>query len=216
MRIAPLASLAAEVVLSLLAPPRCAACDAPVPMLRAFCAPCATTVVRASEHAHVTAAFVYGGAVARAVARCKYEDRPDLARVLADLLWRALEGDAAPCSCDVVVPVPLHATRLAERGYNQAALLARPIARRLGAPMLARALARVRNTPRQATLDRAARLANVDGAFAARSPRNIAGAHVLLIDDVCTTGATLGACERALLHAGAAAVTCAVVARTEL
>jgi ComF family protein len=216
MRIGALASLAVEVALSLLAPPRCAGCDERVPMLHAFCASCASTIVRASPKARVVAAFVYGGAVARAIARCKYEDRPDLARVLADLLWRAVEDDAAVRTCDLVVPVPLHAARLAERGYNQAALVARPMARRMRVPMLARALARTRDTPRQAALHRAERLANVDGAFAARTPNALAGGRVLLVDDVCTTGATLDACERAILDAGAAAVTQAVVARAEL
>lgn len=93
---APLASLAFELFASLLAPPRCAACDAPVALLAAFCPPCARTVVRAHVDdslgdSAVVAGFAYGGAVARAISRFKYERRPDLARPLGDLLWRAVE-----------------------------------------------------------------------------------------------------------------------------
>ena len=115
-------------------------------LLAVFCPPCARTVVSAaSGPALPTAALVYGGAVARAIARMKYESRPDLARPLADLLWRALEPHAASLRGAVVVPVPLHPSRLAERGFNQSALLGRRLARHLGAP-LAPALSRARET----------------------------------------------------------------------
>jgi ComF family protein len=221
---AVLARAAIDFVGDILAPPRCAACDAHVGGRAVFCGACAATVEKAAvEHdrgggaerasAPDIAAFVYGGAVARAITRFKYERRPDLARPLGDLLWRAVEPHAASHAGGVVVPVPLHAARLAERGYNQSALVSRVLARHLGAPWLPVALARTRDTPRQATLDRDARRANVDGAFVARQPARIAGKRVLLVDDVRTTGATLRACERALLEAGAAAVAVAVVAR---
>jgi ComF family protein len=159
------------------------------------------------------AAFVYGGAVARAIARFKYEQRPDLARPLGDLLWRAVEPRATALAGAVVVPVPLHRARLAERGFNQSALLARSVARRLGARFLPLALARTRDTPKQATLDRQARIANTAGAFRARHAACVRGRPVLLVDDVCTTGATLEACSHALLEAEASSVEFAVVAR---
>jgi ComF family protein len=214
----PVASQAAfllDVLGAVLAPPRCAACDAPVHRLRVFCSACASTVERSKARGEALAAFVYGGAVARAVTRFKYEGRPDLARPLGDLLWAAVARGEDGWRPSVLVPVPLHPSRLAERGYNQATLLASRLAWRLGAPVRAMALQRERDTPRQATLDRAARLVNVAGVFAVRQPRSVAGRAVLLVDDVRTTGSTLDACARALLDAGASAVRTAVLAQAE-
>ncbi|SRR5579883_2604670 len=223
--LASLASLAAELLGSLVAPPRCAACDAPARLLAVFCGPCAARVQRADGAGGTDgtqgtdgaslAAFEYGGPVAEAIVRLKYGGRPDLARPLADLLWRALRPHGARLRGVAVVPVPLHPSRLAERGYNQSALIAARLARRLEATFLPLALARVRHTPAQATLDRAARMANLAGAFRARQPERVRGARVLVVDDVRTTGATVDACTRSLLQAGAAWVAHAVVARAQ-
>jgi ComF family protein len=128
-------------------------------------------------------------------------------RRLVDLLGPGLDG------CEVVVPVPLHWTRFVSRGYNQAAAVARPLAGDLGLPTV-RALRRRRPTPAQSRLDRDARRKNLRRAFAARRVAAILGRHVLLVDDVVTTGATLEAAARCLRRAGAAAVTAVTVART--
>jgi ComF family protein len=160
-----------------------------------------------------TATFAYVGAVARALGRLKGERRSDLARPLGDLLWRTVEPRAESLRRAVVVPVPLHPVRLAERGYNQSGLLASRVARRLGAPLWPSALTRVRDTPPQATLARDARQANVRNAFVAREPEHVVGRAVLLVDDVWTSGATLEACSRALLEAGAKSVFRTVLAR---
>jgi len=215
---APIAWLAVEMFATLLAPSRCAACDARVPLLASFCHACASTVERTTpvpaQETTSIASFVYGGAIARAIIRLKYERRPDLARPLGDLLWRCVELHAPALERVVVVPVPLHPSRLAERGFNQSALVGRRIARRLGTQMIPLALQRTRDTPRQATLDRDARIANVHGAFSARECDGVRQRSVLLVDDVRTTGATLEACTRVLLDAGANSVTSAVIART--
>jgi ComF family protein len=209
-----IASVALDLVGAFLAPPRCAACEAPVARLAVFCAACASTVQRAEDAGDgAIAAFVYGGAIAEAITRFKYGARPDLARPLADLLWHAVAARAGLLRGCVVVPVPLHPVRLAERGFNQSVLLARPVSRRLSAHFLPLGLARLRDTPRQASLGREDRLGNVGGAFAARQPKRLRGHPVLLVDDVRTTGATLAACTRAAVEAGAGPVTTAVLAR---
>ena len=116
---------------------------------------------------------------------------------------------------DLVVPVPLHPWRRLRRGYNQAELLARPLAAALGLPLRI-ALVRHRFAPPQSRLPRQRRLANVQDVF--RSPRrhrrHLRGRHVLLVDDVATTGATLDAAARALLAAGTRTVIALTLART--
>ncbi|MBX3212928.1 MAG: ComF family protein [Labilithrix sp.] len=122
-------------------------------------------------------------------------------------------AERARGAVDLAVPVPLHPRRLAERGYNQAALLAAPVARRLGIAFAPRALARLKDTPRQAALDREQRVVNVAGVFAARERSRLHGARVLLIDDVRTTGTTLARCADALHRAEVTSVHALVLAR---
>jgi ComF family protein len=212
---ASLGWIALELVASALAPPRCAACDKPVVRLAVFCGSCAATAERATSEGTDLAALVYGGAVARAIVRFKYERRPDLARPLGDLLSLALSAHATVSEDLLVVPVPLHPTRLAERGYNQSVLLASRIARRIGATVRPVALERTVDTAQQARLDKLGRAANLEGAFRPRAGAGIAGRRVLLVDDVRTTGATLAAAARALRDGGAAEVLTAVVARAQ-
>ena len=207
-------SAAVELLAGFVAPPRCAACDSRVGALVAFCAECASTADPiGTARPDSFAAFVYGGAIAQAIGRLKYEARPDLARPLGDLLARSLYPHAEALRGAVVIPVPLHPCRLAERGYNQSALIARRVARALGATILPVALIRTRDTPAQAALDRAARSSNVVGAFRARHPARLRGRTVLLVDDVKTTGATIEACRAALRDVRVASIADAVVAR---
>lgn len=202
-------AFAGEALASVLSPSRCAACDAPVALRTSFCPPCARSIVvhGAGADRGVRAAYEYGGALARAIARMKYEGRPDLARPLGHALARSPFDLLA----DAIVPVPLHPARLAQRGFNQVALLARPLAGRLDIPLATSWLARVRDTPRQATLRRAERLQNVQGAFVAS--RRALARRIIVVDDVCTTGATLRACMTALRLAGACEVSGLVLAR---
>jgi ComF family protein len=197
----------AGLLAELVAPSVCAACDAPLRPGSIFCAPCAASLLPLSRGR--SAAFEYGGALATAIGRMKYEDRPDLARGLGQAMIPMARDAGA--DVELVVPVPLHPKRLAERGYNQAALLAAEVARALALPHRPDAVRRVRDTPRQASLDRAARLVNLQGAFSARA-RVVQGRRLLLVDDVWTTGATLESCSAALRTAGAAEVQPLVLA----
>jgi ComF family protein len=208
-----------------LAPLGCSACDAPLRRRAAFCAPCAATVVAlgpapvesfpmAGAVFDVPIAFgAFGGALATAIRRFKYDERPDLATPLGELMRAAVRRKAF--EADIVVPVPLHPKRLAERGFNQASLLGRSVAAELGAAFRPLALRRIRNTKSQAELERSGRAANVINAFRVANPRELEGKRVVLVDDVATTGATLGACAAALLAAGAQSVTAVVLARVE-
>ncbi|WP_336485908.1 ComF family protein [Methylobacterium nigriterrae] len=165
------------------------------------------------------AVALYDGAARGLVQRLKYEDRLDLAVPMARMMMASGRELVARAEC--VVPVPLHRWRLWRRRFNQAALLARPIARAAGLPYEPAALARVRATRPQVGLSRAGRATNLQGAFRvppAARPR-LAGRRVLLIDDVATTGATANAAARALLRGGAASVdllTFALVAQDPL
>jgi competence protein ComFC len=142
------------------------------------------------------------------VHRLKYRREAVVAAVLGEELGDAVAaGLALGWRADAIVPVPLGSHRARDRGFDQAALLARAAARRSGVPCR-RALRRVRETPTQVGLGRAERLANVHDAFAA----NPTAGSVMLVDDVATTGATLSACARALRRAGAREVRAIVVA----
>jgi ComF family protein len=140
----------------------------------------------------------------------KYRHRRTLALPLARLVERELQR--RPLQLDILVPVPLHPRRLAERGYNQSALLAEELAGLLATPAV-ELLERRRETAAQAGLRAGARRTNVKDAFHCRDGCDLAGRRVGIVDDVCTTGATLEDCARALRQAGAGPIWGIVVAR---
>ena len=152
------------------------------------------------------AVALYDDVARRLVHRLKYEDRLDLAGAMARMM--AASGRDLIAAAECVVPVPLHRWRLWRRRFNQAALLARPIAAGAGLPFEPGVLARVRATRSQVGLSRAARAENLGGAFKVPEAgrHRLQGRRVLLVDDVTTTGATANAAARALLRGGAASV----------
>jgi ComF family protein len=158
----------------------------------------------------VVAAAEYAGPLREAIHRFKYQGQTAGAPALAALLEPRLRLVLTPGA--LLAPVALHARRERERGYNQAALLAGELARALGAELDAHALRRIRATRPQYTLTARERAGNLQGAFQAGPA--CAGRTIVLIDDICTTGATLRAAAGAARDAGAAQVYAAVLAAT--
>ncbi len=194
--------------LARLEPPVCALCGYPAPAAGASgCAVCqARSAARGAPLtalAGLRSAAFFEGPLQHALHQLKYRRNIALADCLARELAAAWARWDLPAGW--VVPVPLSAQRQRERGYNQTGLLARGFADLAGLPYLPAAAVRARHTATQVGLSAAERQANVSGAFAARA-HLVAGRSLLLVDDVCTTGATLAACAEALVAAGAASV----------
>jgi ComF family protein len=162
------------------------------------------------------APFVYGHPLDLLVTKLKFGRSLAAGRVLSEL-WLEAMAEALPTRPDLLVPVPLHPSRLRERGYNQALELTRPLARALRIPLADTLLSRTKATAAQANLDAKARRKNLRGAFAfdgaALNGTRPAKLHVALIDDVMTTGTTLRECARVLKRAGVARVDIWALAR---
>jgi ComF family protein len=174
-----------------------------------ICDACAQTLPRAASLEGVIACYEYRFPVDRLVQRFKFAGDLAIGRWLSLQLVRSVPVPHRPA---LIVPMPLTARRLRERGFNQAAEIARVASRALRVPCALRVLDRTRDAPPQSKLGRRARLANLRGAFRCR--RRLDGRHVALVDDVITTGATAHAAAQALRRAGASRVDVWVLART--
>ena len=188
--------------LRFIAPPWCASCHRPFAYDRGPDARCAACLGDPPVHAGVRAAVAYGDTARILALRLKYGRRISIAQTMARQMARLMPADAA-----LMVPVPLHRWRLWSRGYNQAALIADALAKRTRVAVDRHVLIRRRATPSMRLLGRRKRAEIVAGAFAVVDRDRVAGRAIVLVDDVYTTGATAGACARALLKAGAASVS---------
>ena len=196
--------------------PMCQCCGRP------FISPVAAQAIqplcrlcRAQEYAFERARSyaIYNDPLFSAITLLKYEQVTRLGDWFAARLAEVVARAGKDFHADVVVPVPLHPSRQRERGYNQAELIARPLARHLGLKLGPYLLVRTKPRPAQLLLSRRQRWESVRGAYAIRAGVRVDKLRVLLVDDVLTTGATLDACSRALLTAGATAVLGVTVAR---
>lgn len=229
------------IALDLLLPPLCLSCRAPVARQGGLCAVCwsgvhflgapccrrcgvpfaeevegglhcATCLSDPPPYDRARAVFRYDDASKGLVLSFKHADRPGLARFFAP--WMARAAADLLSGADLIVPVPLHRWRLLSRRYNQAALLAMGLAKGSSIRCIPDLLVRTRRTASQGTMGREARQRNVKGAIKlAKSAALIEGKRILLVDDVLTTGATLGECVRVLRQSGAAGVDVVTLAR---
>ena len=207
---------------SMFLPPLCSVCEAALPTRENWvCRKCGTDLAARAGRMErlldigregpiqVVHSLSYSPAVSRLIKEMKYSDRPGLAEFFGPFLGFIL------VSMDfvrpVLVPVPLHAAKRRERGYNQSELLSLAVGRLTGIEVETRALFRSRNTSSQAGLDGDSRLINVRRAFSSAAGL-LEGRHVILIDDVVTTGATLKECARVLYESGVPEVTGCVIA----
>jgi ComF family protein len=196
--------------------PACARCALPLAMPAARCGECL-------EHEPLFdaafAPYLYGHPFDMLLTKLKFGHSLAAGRVLAELWNTALHTALADATLgalpDAIVPVPLHGARLRERGYNQALELAKPIAREFGITLAPDLLRRTRATAAQSDLDAATRRKNLRGAFAVETQRSATPipTHVVLLDDVMTTGTTLRECARTLKRAGIARVDVWALAR---
>ncbi|HIJ87120.1 MAG TPA: ComF family protein [Desulfuromonadales bacterium] len=175
---------------------------------------CGACTLQSPHFDAARAHFLYEGPLRELIHAFKYNRNIHLRFPLALLALEGVDGIAADHRPNLIVPVPLHRSRLRMRGFNQAVLLGRVLSRRCALPMLPDALARTRATEPQIELSAAERRVNVRGAFSVRTPERIAGKNILLLDDVMTTGSTMDECAKELKKAGATAVIAVTIART--
>jgi ComF family protein len=158
-------------------------------------------------------ATTYDDVSKKCICLLKYEGKTQLVKPLADMISGFAERHIRAGDVDLIVPVPLHPAKLRERQFNQSELLAAHLAKKMGRPLSADAVKRIKYTMPQTGLKREERLKNVKGAFMVKRGCSFSGKRVLLIDDVLTTGTTLNECAKALKAAGADKVTVLALAR---
>ncbi len=230
-------------IMDFLLPPLCMSCDCPVGEHQTLCADCWKDVHfittpycaccgasfdlpveegtlcggcldKTPAYDLARAAFLYDDTSKGLILRLKHADQLHPVPALAKWLVRA--GDEFWAETDLIIPVPLHRWRLLKRRYNQAALLARSITKRMDVPVEYDLLQRIKPTQSQGHKNRKERYENLRGAFAVKAGADIKGKNILLVDDVLTTGATVETCAKVLKKAGAEKVFVVTLARTRI
>lgn len=193
-------------------PPMCLTCGLPVPGVAfsdaGICGRCMKTP---PPYGRTRYGLYYQGPVRDALLRFKYSGGLYASRPLARLLVEAFARHFDPDEFDVIVPVPVHRSRLISRGFNQVVILSERLARKTGIPLDRRSLVKTRRTIPQVGLEREKRLKNLSGSFGISRADRVKNRRVLLVDDVATTGATIAEASKALLKGRAARVDALVL-----
>ena len=199
-------------IIDLLFPHRCPLCGEILEETAGCCKSCreelvpVKTVAKLRYISRVAAVCSYTGLAAEAVIRMKFAGRPDLTEGIGRMMAEAVRNEDGLPMFDGILPVPMTRRDVLRRGFCQTKLLAKVIGRELSVPVLPGALRKIRQTRQQHRLSKEERLKNVLGAYAVADPAAIAGKHLLLCDDVITTGTTVDQCAKVLLEAGALSV----------
>ncbi len=173
---------------------------------------CSRCITSPPPYSAARAALRYEGSCKELIHAYKYLYKSHLRRPLALLTAEILHSFVSEQRPELLIPVPLHKSRLRSRGFNQSLLIAETLSRNWQIPLLRQGLIRTRRTTPQVELTRAERLTNLKGAFAVKDTESVTGKHIMLVDDVFTTGATLSACAEALLKAGCSRISAVTVA----
>jgi len=199
--------------LELITPPFCTICGMPFVSRDGISHPCSSCEKKPPRFKIARAVGKYTGPLREAIIEFKYKGRRSIAGKLGKMMADMVGRDPGFGDVELVIPVPLHRSRMRERGFNQSELLAREIGRELGIPVDTSSLIRAKRTTSQVGLGMEERRKNVAGAFEVLRSESIDGRSLLLVDDVMTTGATVNECSKALMKEGAKSVSVAVLAR---
>jgi ComF family protein len=193
--------------------PFCYQCGLPFPGVSPTGAPlCGKCLTTPPPYARARYGFRYDGGVREALVRFKYSGRLHLSRPLAALLVEAFGRHFHPEEFDLMLPVPLHRSRLLKRGFNQSLILAERVSQATGVPVDRTSFRKVRDTPPQVGLPRSERLRNIHQSFRVLRASAVRGKSVLVIDDVATTGSTIGEAAQTIMASGAKRVEALVLA----
>ncbi len=194
--------------------PFCHICGLPVSGLstREHAPICGRCLSDSPAYGRARCAALHEDALRDAVLRFKYGKRMYIAKALAEILFECFQRHFQVQGFDLIIPIPIHRKRLRARGFNQSLLLAHRLSSHTGVRMARDLLQKTVDTPPQVRLGRKERITNIKGSFGVSDPHRITGSKILLIDDVLTTGATIGAAAQTLKRAKAARVDAMVLA----